>query len=81
MSAVLDAEPIVLEALDFDTPCEGIVGKDPCPAPAKWSYWWSCGCISPFCQFHHDAAQEYPTDSWFCEPHNCSITLLRVEPL
>lgn len=82
MSTILDAEPVVLEELDFETPCEGGDGSgNDCIYPARWTYWWSCGCISPFCQLHHETAQTYNPYSWFCDPHECAITLLRFAPL
>ncbi|UVT31270.1 hypothetical protein SEA_MARCIE_6 [Microbacterium phage Marcie] len=81
MSTVLDTESVVLEQLDFDTPCEGMVGENDCPHPARWTYLWSCGCSSPYCQRHHEGAQEYSTDSWWCEIHDIAISVISVTPI
>lgn len=81
MTILLDAEPVVLEELDFETPCEGNIAGEPCPHPARWSYWWSCSCISPYCQVHHEGAQECDADGWWCDAHDCAIKLLRFAPL
>lgn len=81
MTLLLEDAPLLLEELDFETPCEGNVFEKQCPHPARWSYWWSCGCISPYCQVHHEGAQACGPDGWWCDPHDCAISLLRFAPL
>lgn len=81
MSTVLDTESVVLEALDFDTPCEGMIKSEPCPHPAAWSYLWSCGCVTPFCQVHHRRAQRHPAEGWECAAHGCDISIISITPM
>ncbi|QWY80391.1 hypothetical protein SEA_JEHOSHAPHAT_8 [Microbacterium phage Jehoshaphat] len=81
MSIVLDTESIVLEALDFDTPCEGMLNNEPCPHPAAWSYLWSCGCVTPYCQVHHDMAQQHPAEDWECALCEQDISIISITPM
>lgn len=48
MSALLDAEPIVLEQADVSVEC----GYNGCDARAMWSTFWSCGETLPYCDRH-----------------------------
>lgn len=48
MSAVLDAEPIAIEALDFSPECYFMT----CTADSTWVARWRCGCVSTYCKTH-----------------------------
>ena len=55
MSAVLDAEPIVLDQLEEIKP-ECIWLVPPCSADATWWLSWSCGCVVFYCDTHVEVA-------------------------
>lgn len=87
VSTVLDAEPVVLEDLDFEVSCHAQGGE--CPHPARWAYHWSCGCVSLLCQGHHEKAQALIRDvnaTFYCDDvhmrimHVVSVTSIKGKP-
>ncbi|QNJ55497.1 hypothetical protein SEA_PHINKY_5 [Microbacterium phage Phinky] len=53
MSAMLDAEPVVLEQIDITPQCEWHSDQSgACTDDAKWGHDWSCGCTTLFCHPH-----------------------------
>lgn len=80
MSTLLEDEPIVVEETEEATPCD----YDDDGAAATWSWLWSCGCVSNWCDVH-DAEWKHAIESdhtSFCAvPHRCTIHLMMREPI
>lgn len=85
---MLDTEPVVLEELDLQPPCEGHSHGVPCPNPAKWVARFSCGSAEPICDEHRawlfDVAIPIFGAQFRCTVH-CSpqrdVALVDVVPL
>lgn len=48
MSIVLDADPIVIEALDFSPECQFMT----CDEGSTWVARWRCECVTTYCEAH-----------------------------
>ncbi|UUG69571.1 hypothetical protein SEA_FRANSOYER_6 [Microbacterium phage Fransoyer] len=78
---MLDEERVVLEDLDLATPCDA----SECGIEAAWVWHWSCGCVSLYCQGHHEAGQQLIAREgafFYCDDvHFRVMRLLQVVPL